>query len=132
MREFGLKAAVAVNRFPTDPDEELDAVRKLALDYGAHAAELNEAFERGGEGAASLAEAIVDAAEQPNDFDFLYPEDASIAEKIEASASACTGPTASLPPGRAGQAAHVHGAGLRHAAGLHGEDAPLARTIRRS
>ena len=53
-------------------------------DYGAHAAELNEAFERGGEGAASLAEAIADAAEQPNDFDFLYPADALIAEKIEA------------------------------------------------
>ena len=34
VREFGLKAVVAVNRFPTDPDEELDAVR-LALDYGA-------------------------------------------------------------------------------------------------
>jgi formate--tetrahydrofolate ligase len=84
VREFGLKAVVAVNRFPTDPDEELDAVRKLALDFGAHAAELNEAFERGGEGAAALAEAIVDAAEQPNEFDFTYPEDAPIAEKIEA------------------------------------------------
>jgi formate--tetrahydrofolate ligase len=84
VREFGLKAVVAVNRFPTDPDEELEAVRKLALDYGAHAAELNEAFERGGEGAASLAEAIVDAAEQPDEFDFMYPLDAPIAEKIEA------------------------------------------------
>ena len=84
VREFGLKAVVAVNRFPTDPDEELDTVRKLALDYGAHAAELNEAFERGGEGAAALAEAIVDAAEQPNDFDFIYPAHAPITEKIEA------------------------------------------------
>ena len=84
VREFGLKAVVAVNRFPTDPDDELEAVRKLALDYGAHAAELNEAFERGGEGAASLAEAIVDAAEQPDEFDFIYPLDAPIAEKIEA------------------------------------------------
>ena len=76
VREFGLKAVVAVNRFPTDPDDELEAVRKLALDYGAHAAELNDAFERGGEGAASLAEAIVDAAEQPDDFDFIYPLEA--------------------------------------------------------
>ncbi len=84
VREFGLKAVVAVNRFPTDPDDELEAVRKLALDYGAHAAELNDAFERGGEGAASLAEAIVDAAEQPDDFDFIYPLEAPIAEKIEA------------------------------------------------
>ena len=84
VQQFGLKAIVAVNRFPTDSDEELETVRKLALDDGAHAAELNEAFERGGEGAAALAEAIVDAAEQPNEFDFIYPIDAPIAEKIEA------------------------------------------------
>src|SRR5215210_258707 len=64
--EFGLKAVVAVNRFPGDTDEELEAVRRLALEYGAHAAELNEAFERGGEGAAALAEAVADAAEQPS------------------------------------------------------------------
>jgi formate--tetrahydrofolate ligase len=84
VKQFGLKAIVAVNRFPTDPDEELETVRKLAVEYGAHAAELNEAFELGGEGAAALAEAIVDAAEQPNEFDFLYPADDPIAEKIEA------------------------------------------------
>jgi formate--tetrahydrofolate ligase len=84
VKQFGLKAVVAVNRFPTDSDEELDAVRRLAVDYGAHAAELNEAFERGGEGAAALAEAIVDAAEQPSEFDFIYPLEATIAEKIEA------------------------------------------------
>jgi formate--tetrahydrofolate ligase len=84
VRAFGLNAVVAVNRFPTDTDEELEVVRNLALEFGAHAAELNDAFERGGEGAAELAEAIVDAAEQPNEFDFLYPLDAPIAEKIEA------------------------------------------------
>jgi formyltetrahydrofolate synthetase len=84
VKEFGLSAVVAVNRFPTDTDEELEVVRKLALEFGAHAAELNEAFERGGAGAQALAEAVVDAAEQPNRFDFLYPLDAPIAEKIEA------------------------------------------------
>jgi len=84
VKQFGLKAVVAVNRFPTDTDEELDVVRRLAVDYGAHAAELNDAFERGGEGAAALAEAIVDAAEQPSEFDFIYPLDTPIAEKIEA------------------------------------------------
>jgi formate--tetrahydrofolate ligase len=84
IREFGLKAVVAVNRFPGDTDEELELVRKLALEYGAHAAELNEAFERGGEGATGLAEAVVDAAEQPNEFDFLYPLEAPIPDKIEA------------------------------------------------
>src|SRR5437868_5258976 len=50
IKGFGLNAVVAVNRFPTDSERELQAVQKLALEYGAHAAELNEAFERGGQG----------------------------------------------------------------------------------
>src|ERR687897_1572902 len=41
VKEFGLKAVVAVNRFPGDSEEELEAVRTLAIEYGAHAAELN-------------------------------------------------------------------------------------------
>ena len=81
---FGLQAVVGVNRFPTDTDEELELVRKLALEHGAYAAEINEAFERGGEGATALAEAVVDAAEQPSSFDFSYPLDAPIEEKIRA------------------------------------------------
>jgi formate--tetrahydrofolate ligase len=84
---FGLRAVVAVNRFPGDSDEEVDLVRRLALEHGAHAAELNEAFERGGEGAASLAEAVVDAADHPNAFEFTYPIDAPIEAKIEAIAT---------------------------------------------
>jgi formyltetrahydrofolate synthetase len=82
--EFGLKAVVAVNRFPGDTDEEVETLRRLALGYGAHAAELNEAFERGGEGAAALAEAVVDAAESPSEFDFVYPLEAPIDAKVEA------------------------------------------------
>jgi formyltetrahydrofolate synthetase len=82
--EFGLKAVVAVNRFPTDTDEELVAVRRLALAYGAHAAELNEGFVQGGAGAVALAEAVVDAAEQPNAFAHIYADDAPIPEKIDA------------------------------------------------
>jgi len=81
---FGLRAVVAVNRFPGDTDEEVELVRRLALEQGAHAAELNEAFERGGEGAAALAEAVVDAAEHPNEFEFSYPIEAPIEAKIEA------------------------------------------------
>jgi formate--tetrahydrofolate ligase len=84
VKEFGLNAVVAINRFPTDTDQELDAVRRLALDYGAHAAELNEAFEHGGHGAAALAEAAADAAESPSSFQPIYPLDAPITAKIEA------------------------------------------------
>jgi formate--tetrahydrofolate ligase len=81
---FGLQAVVGVNRFPTDTDEEVELVRRLALEHGAYAAELNEGFMRGGDGATALAEAVVGAAEQPNDFDFAYPLDAPIEEKIRA------------------------------------------------
>ena len=84
VEEFGLRAVVAVNRFPGDTDDEVELVRRLALQHGAHAAELNEAFERGGEGAAALAEAVVDAADHPNEFQFTYAIDAPIEAKIEA------------------------------------------------
>jgi formyltetrahydrofolate synthetase len=84
---YGLQAVVAVNKFPTDTQEELEAVRKLALEHGAYAAEVNEGFERGGDGALALAEAVVDAADQPSSFEFAYPLDAPIAEKIRAIAT---------------------------------------------
>jgi len=84
VREFGLRAVVAVNRFPGDTDDEVELVRRLALEHGAHAAELNEAFEQGGAGAAALAEAVVDAADHPNAFEYTYPIDAPIDAKIEA------------------------------------------------
>jgi formyltetrahydrofolate synthetase len=80
---FGLKAVVAVNAFPGDTNAELETVRRLALEGGAHAAAINDAFVRGGEGAAELAEAVVDAASQQSSFDYLYPLDAPISAKIE-------------------------------------------------
>jgi len=84
VREFGLKAVVAVNRFPGDTDEEIERVRALALEHGAYAAEVNNGFDEGGAGAAALAEAAAAAAEEPNSFDYVYPLDAPIEAKIEA------------------------------------------------
>jgi formate--tetrahydrofolate ligase len=81
VRQFGLHAVVAVNRFPGDKEEEIERVRALALERGAYAAEV------GGAGAAALAEAAVAAADEPNSFDFVYPLDASIEKKIEAIAT---------------------------------------------
>jgi formate--tetrahydrofolate ligase len=83
VREFGVPCVVAVNRRPGDSDEEVQLVRKLALEAGAFAAEINEGFERGGAGAADLASAVVEACEQPSSFKPLYPDDAPIREKIE-------------------------------------------------
>jgi formate--tetrahydrofolate ligase len=84
VKEFGLNAVVAINRFPGDTDEEVEAVKRLALEGGAMAAELNEAFERGGEGAAALAEAVVAAAEAPSDFKPVYDLEEPIDAKVEA------------------------------------------------
>ena len=80
--EFGVPCVVAVNRRPGDTDAEVELVKGLALEGGAFAAEVNEGFERGGAGAATLAEAVVDAADQPNQFSFLYDGDDSIEAKI--------------------------------------------------
>jgi formate--tetrahydrofolate ligase len=84
VREFGLPCVVAINRRPGDTDEELALVKRLALSGGAFAAEINEGFERGGVGAAALAEAVVDACEQPNEFGFMYDDSDSIEAKISA------------------------------------------------
>ncbi|MBJ7343579.1 MAG: formate--tetrahydrofolate ligase, partial [Solirubrobacteraceae bacterium] len=91
VKEFGLPCVVAVNRRPGDTDEEVELVRQLALEGGAFASELNEAFEKGGDGASKLAEAVVAAADAPSDFQFLYPEDATIKEKIHAIATKAYG-----------------------------------------
>jgi len=84
VREFGLNAVVAVNKFPTDTADEIELVKRLALQHGAYAAEVNAGFEQGGKGAAALAEAVVAAADEPNEFRFAYPYDAPIEEKIRA------------------------------------------------
>jgi formyltetrahydrofolate synthetase len=83
VRGFGLPCVVAVNRRPGDTDEEVELVKALALEGGAHAAEVNEGFERGGEGAAAFAEAVADACEQPSSFEFTYEDDDPIDVKIE-------------------------------------------------
>ena len=87
VREFRLPCVVAVNRRPGDTDEEVELVRTLALEHGAFAAEVNEGFERGGEGAAALAQAVAEACEQPSEFRFMYEEDDSIEDKIRAIAT---------------------------------------------
>jgi formate--tetrahydrofolate ligase len=82
VKTFGLPCVVAVNRRPGDTDEEVALVKKLAMDAGAFAAEQNDGFSSGGAGAADLAQAVADAAEQPNEFQMSYDDDDSIEDKI--------------------------------------------------
>src|SRR5437588_965638 len=103
VRGFGLNAVVAVNRFPDDTADEVEAVRRLAIAFGARAAEVNEAFERGGEGAAALAEAVADAADTPADFRPIYELEDAIDVKIEKIATRVYGAdgVVFLPPAQA-------------------------------
>ena len=87
VREFGTTTVVAVNGFPGDDDDELAAVRGLALEAGAVAAEINDGYDRGGRGAIELAEAVAEAAERPEPVHYIYPLEASIPAKLEAIAT---------------------------------------------
>ncbi|HVH51997.1 MAG TPA: formate--tetrahydrofolate ligase [Gaiellaceae bacterium] len=84
IRQFGLNAVVAINRFPDDTDDEVALVREIAVAHGAFAAEPNNAVTQGGAGAAALAEAVVAASDQPSDFAPIYGLDETIESKIEA------------------------------------------------
>lgn len=83
-RKYGIPVVVAVNSFATDTEAELEMVRKAAIEQGgAEDAVVSRHWELGGEGAVDLAEAVVKAAEKPSKFQFLYPLNLSIKEKIE-------------------------------------------------
>ncbi|MCL4370779.1 MAG: formate--tetrahydrofolate ligase [Chloroflexi bacterium] len=83
MRLFGVPVVVAINRFTTDTDREIDVVREKAIAAGAEGAYVSEVWAKGGAGGAELAEAVVKAANKPNGFHFLYPLEMPIKEKIE-------------------------------------------------
>jgi formate--tetrahydrofolate ligase len=82
VRRHGIPAVVAVNSFPTDHASEHDVVREVAEAAGARFAVCDH-FARGGAGAVTLAEAVVEAADEASDFRMLYPDTASLREKIE-------------------------------------------------
>ncbi len=81
--KFGVPVVVAINRFITDTDAEIELIRSRAKETGAEDAIVSEVWKKGGEGAAALAEAVVKACEKPTNFRFLYSDDMSIKEKIE-------------------------------------------------
>jgi formyltetrahydrofolate synthetase len=80
---YGVPVVVAINRFSTDTDAEIALVRRIALEAGAEDAVMSNHWAEGGAGAVDLAEAVIAACSKPSQFRFLYPEDASIKQKIE-------------------------------------------------
>ncbi|MDL1902215.1 formate--tetrahydrofolate ligase [Anaerolineae bacterium CFX9] len=83
VRLHGVTPVVAINVFEGDHPEELDAIRRIAVEAGALGASISRHFAEGGSGAIELAEMVASACDQPNDFRFLYDLDRPIKEKIE-------------------------------------------------
>ena len=77
----GVTPVVAINAFPTDHPSEWKVIEEIAASMGARAA-VCQHFSNGGEGATELAEAVVEAANEPSNFQMLYPDDMSLRDKI--------------------------------------------------
>lgn len=82
VRAHGVTPVVAVNAFPTDHPSERDAILDVAAQEGVRAA-VSTHYTTGGKGAAPLAEAVMDACAEPSEFQLLYPDEMSLADKID-------------------------------------------------
>jgi len=82
VRTFGVPAVVALNRFPTDTESELKLVRDMCGSLGVPMA-LSEVWAKGGNGGIELANEVLEAAEKPSSFKFLYEPHESPKDKIE-------------------------------------------------
>jgi formate--tetrahydrofolate ligase len=90
IRLHGVPVVVAINAFPDDHPSEHAAIAEIAESMGARSAVCTH-FADGGAGATDLADAVAEAAEGPSDFRFLYPDSASLREKIETVATTVYG-----------------------------------------
>lgn len=82
-KSYGLPVIVAINRFPYDHEEELDFVRQYALEHGAFACEVSDAFTQGGSGTQKLAQHVIAACAEKNQVVLPYADDMPLADKIQ-------------------------------------------------
>ncbi len=80
---YKLPSVVAINKFPTDTDKEVQVIIEECKKLGVNVV-LSDVWAKGGEGGIELAEEVVHLCEEKNDFTFSYEDDLSIEEKIEA------------------------------------------------
>ncbi len=83
MRKYNVPVVVAINRFGTDSEAELNYIEEYCKANGADFA-LSEVFGKGGDGGIELANKVVEACEKPSDFKPLYPDELTVKEKIDA------------------------------------------------
>ena len=82
IRTSGINPVVCINSFYTDTKEEIAMVRKAAEAAGARCA-LSEHWLKGGDGALELADTVMEACEEKNDFKFLYPAEMKLRERVD-------------------------------------------------
>jgi len=82
IRTAGINPVVCVNSFATDTKAEVEMVRKAAAAAGARAA-VSEHWLKGGEGALELADAVIDACNEKNDFKCLYPLEMPLRQRVD-------------------------------------------------
>jgi formate--tetrahydrofolate ligase len=83
VKKSGIKPVVCINAFHTDTKNEIALVRKMVEQVGARCA-LSEHWLKGGEGALELTDAVIDACEEKVDFQYLYPLDMPLRQRVEA------------------------------------------------
>jgi formate--tetrahydrofolate ligase len=81
VKKAGVRPVVCINSFHTDTKAEVQLVRRIAEENGALAA-LSDHWLKGGEGAIELAEAVVQACKEKNNFRFLYELDTPLRERV--------------------------------------------------
>ena len=83
---FGLPCVVAINRFPTDTEAELDLIASECEKVGVNI-RLSEVWAKGGEGALELADEVLRLVEEPHEFKFAYEDGSDVADALEAIAT---------------------------------------------
>jgi formyltetrahydrofolate synthetase len=83
VKKFGVPVVVAINRFSTDTDAEIDRVIAVAKAAGAFRCEVSEMFTSGGAGGLSLGRAVMAACQEPKQFRYLYDLDEPLERKLE-------------------------------------------------
>ncbi len=84
---FGIPVVVAVNRFTTDTDKEIETLKEIAMNAGADDVAMSDVWAKGGEGGIDLAEKVVKNCEKKSEFKLLYPDEWTVKQKIEAIAT---------------------------------------------
>ncbi|MBW1867554.1 MAG: formate--tetrahydrofolate ligase, partial [Deltaproteobacteria bacterium] len=82
IRKSGINPVVCINRFYTDTDAECAIVRKAAEAAGARCAE-SKHWEKGGDGSLEFADAVIDACNDEGEFNFLYPLEMKLRDRVE-------------------------------------------------